>query len=138
MVNLCAGSGMLVRSMPYQTAPSAKQAAWLLNCAVLGAVIAPICLLGEDSPRFTSGVHLPIPSAPHEPDFFSLLSFARIFEATCLHRKLLGECNGYDTAGIRTRLLDDGHLSEALQYRFVSTTCRLSFLQSVCIIVSTP
>merc|ERR1719391_2012508 len=40
------GSGMLVRSMPYQTAPSAKQAAWLLHCAVLGAVMAPICLLG--------------------------------------------------------------------------------------------
>jgi len=40
------GSGMLVRSMPYQTAPSAKQAAWLLHCAVLGAVVAPICLLG--------------------------------------------------------------------------------------------
>jgi hypothetical protein len=43
-----AGSGMLVRSIPYQTAPSAKQAAWLLHCAVLGAVIAPICLLGEN------------------------------------------------------------------------------------------
>jgi len=40
------GSGMLVRSLPYQTAPSAKQAAWLLHCAVLGAVVAPICLLG--------------------------------------------------------------------------------------------
>lgn len=40
------GSGLLVRSLPYQSAPSAKQAAWLLHCAVLGAVIAPICLLG--------------------------------------------------------------------------------------------
>jgi len=40
------GSGMLVRSMPYQTAPSGKQAAWLLHCAVIGAVIAPLCLLG--------------------------------------------------------------------------------------------
>jgi len=40
------GSGMLVRSLPYQSAPSAKQAAWLLHCAVLGAVVAPICLLG--------------------------------------------------------------------------------------------
>jgi len=40
------GSGMLVRSLPYQKAPSAKQAAWLLHCAVLGAVVAPICLLG--------------------------------------------------------------------------------------------
>ena len=33
------GSGMLVRSIPYQAAPSAKQAAWLLHCAVLGAVV---------------------------------------------------------------------------------------------------
>eukprot|EP00088_Acartia_fossae_P025657 TRINITY_DN2645_c1_g1_i1.p1 TRINITY_DN2645_c1_g1~~TRINITY_DN2645_c1_g1_i1.p1 ORF type:complete len:328 (-),score=75.12 TRINITY_DN2645_c1_g1_i1:609-1592(-) len=40
------GSGMVARSVPYQPAPSAKQAAWLLHCAVLGAVIAPICLLG--------------------------------------------------------------------------------------------
>merc|ERR1711962_826299 len=40
------GSGMLVRSIPYQTGPSAKQAAWLLHCAVIGAVVAPICLLG--------------------------------------------------------------------------------------------
>merc|ERR1719433_839859 len=32
--------------MPYQTAPSGKQAAWLLHCAVIGAVIAPLCLLG--------------------------------------------------------------------------------------------
>jgi hypothetical protein len=47
MMYVYAGSGMLVRSIPYQTAPSAKQAAWLLHCAVLGAVIAPICLLGE-------------------------------------------------------------------------------------------
>eukprot|EP00088_Acartia_fossae_P019206 TRINITY_DN21177_c0_g1_i1.p1 TRINITY_DN21177_c0_g1~~TRINITY_DN21177_c0_g1_i1.p1 ORF type:complete len:329 (-),score=104.29 TRINITY_DN21177_c0_g1_i1:368-1354(-) len=40
------GSGMVARSVPYQAAPSAKQAAWLLHCAVIGAVIAPICLLG--------------------------------------------------------------------------------------------
>jgi FtsH-binding integral membrane protein len=40
------GSGMLARSIPYQGAPSAKQAAWMLHCAVIGAVIAPICLLG--------------------------------------------------------------------------------------------
>jgi len=40
------GSGMLARSVPYQAAPSAKQAAWLLHCAVIGAVIAPICMLG--------------------------------------------------------------------------------------------
>jgi FtsH-binding integral membrane protein len=40
------GSGMLARSVPFQPAPSAKQAAWLLHCAVIGAVIAPLCLLG--------------------------------------------------------------------------------------------
>jgi len=40
------GSSMLASSIPYQSAPSAKQAAWLLHCAVIGAVIAPICLLG--------------------------------------------------------------------------------------------
>jgi len=40
------GSSMLARSIPFQSAPSAKQAAWLLHCAVIGAVIAPICLLG--------------------------------------------------------------------------------------------
>lgn len=40
------GSGMLARSLPYEKAPSAKQAAWLLHCAVMGAVVAPLCLLG--------------------------------------------------------------------------------------------
>jgi len=40
------GSSMLARSLPYQPAPSAKQAAWLLHCAVIGAVIAPMCMLG--------------------------------------------------------------------------------------------
>jgi len=40
------GSSMLARSIPFQSAPSAKQAAWLLHCAVIGAVIAPMCLLG--------------------------------------------------------------------------------------------
>ena len=45
------GSGMLVRSIPYQTGPSAKQAAWLLHCAVIGAVVAPICALGAYLPN---------------------------------------------------------------------------------------
>jgi len=40
------GSSMVARSIPYQAAPSAKQAAWLLHCAVIGAVIAPLCMLG--------------------------------------------------------------------------------------------
>jgi len=40
------GSGMVARSMPYQAAPSAKQLAWLVHCAVIGAVVAPVCLMG--------------------------------------------------------------------------------------------
>merc|ERR1719213_183712 len=40
------GSGMLVRSIPYQEVFGSKQMAWLLHSAVIGAVVAPICLLG--------------------------------------------------------------------------------------------
>jgi len=40
------GSGMVARSIPYQEAPSAKQMAWLVHCAVIGAVVAPVCLMG--------------------------------------------------------------------------------------------
>lgn len=40
------GSGMVARSLPYQEAPSAKQLAWLVHCAVIGAVVAPVCLMG--------------------------------------------------------------------------------------------
>jgi len=40
------GSGMVARSIPYQEAPSAKQLAWLVHCAVIGAVVAPVCLMG--------------------------------------------------------------------------------------------
>lgn len=40
------GSGMVVRSLPYKEGFGAKQMAWMAHCAVLGAVIAPICLLG--------------------------------------------------------------------------------------------
>jgi len=40
------GSSMLARSIPYQQGLGAKQAAWLVHCAVLGAVIAPLCFLG--------------------------------------------------------------------------------------------
>jgi len=39
------GSGILVRSIPYEnTLP--KHLAWLTHCSVMGAVVAPICLLG--------------------------------------------------------------------------------------------
>jgi len=40
------GSSMIARSIPYTPGVGAKQAAWLAHCAVVGAVIAPICLLG--------------------------------------------------------------------------------------------
>jgi len=40
------GSGMVARSIPYQPGLGSKQLAWLAHCAVIGAVIAPMCLLG--------------------------------------------------------------------------------------------
>jgi len=40
------GSSMVARSIPYQQGLGAKQAAWLVHCAVIGAVIAPLCFLG--------------------------------------------------------------------------------------------
>merc|ERR1712037_1094056 len=40
------GSSMVARSIPYTPGVGAKQAAWLAHCAVVGTVIAPICLLG--------------------------------------------------------------------------------------------
>jgi len=40
------GSSMVVRSIPYSPGVGAKQAAWFVHCAVVGAVIAPLCLLG--------------------------------------------------------------------------------------------
>ena len=40
------GSSMVARTIPYQEGLGAKQAAWLVHCAVLGAVIAPLCFIG--------------------------------------------------------------------------------------------
>ena len=40
------GSSMLVHSIPYQEGFGSKQMAWLLHSAVVGAVVAPIMLLG--------------------------------------------------------------------------------------------
>ena len=40
------GTSMLCQSIPYQEGFGAKQLAWLLHSAVVGAVIAPITLLG--------------------------------------------------------------------------------------------
>ena len=40
------GSSMVARSIPYQQGFGSKQLAWLAHCAVVGLVVAPICLLG--------------------------------------------------------------------------------------------
>lgn len=39
-------TGTLAQSLPYQPGFGAKQLAWMLHAGVVGAVIAPICLLG--------------------------------------------------------------------------------------------
>ena len=38
------GSSMVARSIPYSPGLGSKQLAWLAHCAVIGAVVAPICL----------------------------------------------------------------------------------------------
>lgn len=40
------GSGMVCQSIPYQEGLGAKQLAWMVHSAVIGAVIAPLTLLG--------------------------------------------------------------------------------------------
>ncbi len=40
------GSGMVVRSLPYKEGIGSKQLAWLVHSSVIGAVIAPLTLLG--------------------------------------------------------------------------------------------
>lgn len=40
------GTGMLVRSIDYERSPLAKHGAWLLHSAIMGAVLAPLCLAG--------------------------------------------------------------------------------------------
>ena len=37
---------MAVRSIPYKEGLGAKQAAWAFHSALIGAVIAPLCILG--------------------------------------------------------------------------------------------
>lgn len=41
------GTGVLCQSMEYKEGFGAKQLAWLLHTGTVGAVIAPICLLGK-------------------------------------------------------------------------------------------
>ena len=40
------GTNMLVHSIPYQKGFGAKQMAWLLHAGVLGAIVAPVTMLG--------------------------------------------------------------------------------------------
>lgn len=54
------GTSMLARSIPYQEGIGAKQAAWALHSAVIGAFIAPMCYLGGPlllrAALYTSGI----------------------------------------------------------------------------------
>ncbi|XP_074647646.1 growth hormone-inducible transmembrane protein-like [Tubulanus polymorphus] len=43
---LMIGSGMVCRSLPYEEGFGAKQIAWLVHSGIMGAVVAPVCLLG--------------------------------------------------------------------------------------------
>ncbi|XP_004527409.1 growth hormone-inducible transmembrane protein [Ceratitis capitata] len=43
---LMIGTGALAQSIEYQPGVGPKQLAWALHCAVLGAVVAPMCFLG--------------------------------------------------------------------------------------------
>ncbi|CAK6436527.1 unnamed protein product [Pipistrellus nathusii] len=40
------GAGMLVQSIPYDRSPGSKHLAWLLHSGVMGAVVAPLTILG--------------------------------------------------------------------------------------------
>lgn len=40
------GSGMLAQSIPYSEGFGTKQLAWAAHCAIMGAVIAPLCFVG--------------------------------------------------------------------------------------------
>lgn len=40
------GTGMVCQSIPYQEGFGAKQVAWLVHTGTIGAILAPLCLLG--------------------------------------------------------------------------------------------
>lgn len=40
------GSGMVVRAIPYEKGFGGKQLAWMVHSGIMGAVVAPLCLLG--------------------------------------------------------------------------------------------
>jgi len=54
------GSGMIVRSIPYQPGFGSKQLAWMVHVGVMGAMVAPLCLLGGPiltrAAMYTAGV----------------------------------------------------------------------------------
>lgn len=54
------GTSMLCQSIPYTENFGAKQLAWILHSATVGAVIAPLCVLGGPlltrAAMYTAGV----------------------------------------------------------------------------------
>lgn len=54
------GTGVATQAIEYKPGIGAKQIAWALHCAVLGAVVAPLCLLGGPiltrAALYTSGI----------------------------------------------------------------------------------
>lgn len=45
-IALMMGSGMVARSIPYETGFGAKQLAWATHCAIMGAILAPLSFVG--------------------------------------------------------------------------------------------
>jgi hypothetical protein len=39
-------TGMIVQKIDYAQSPMAKHLAWMTHCAVLGAILAPLCYMG--------------------------------------------------------------------------------------------
>lgn len=54
------GSGMVAQNIPYSPGFGAKQIAWMVHSGIIGAVIAPMCLLGGPlvlrAATYTAGV----------------------------------------------------------------------------------
>ena len=73
------GTGILCRSLPYTEGFGSKQLAWMLHSAVVGAVIAPMTLLGGPllvrAACYTAGVV----GGWEEFTFISLLQVFHIF-----------------------------------------------------------
>lgn len=54
------GSGAITQSLPYSPGLGGKQLAWAVHCAIMGAVVAPLCFLGGPvltrAALYTSGI----------------------------------------------------------------------------------